>query len=693
MRPPILYPLFAGIESIKGIGARSKSLIGRLCGDKIINLLWHLPYNVVDRTYSPTLSQAVTGRIVTIKVKVVEHISPKTKQQPYKVICSDGTDEITLSFFKAYPESLQKNLPVNAERIISGKLETFNGTLQMSHPDYIGKPEEADAIKGLEPVYPLTAGITNKMMRKFTQSALALVPNLPEWQDEHFLQANNFESFKQSLIKAHTPKSLNDIGENSPYRRRLAYDELLANQLALAFVRQKIKKQKGRIFNGDGHLQAKVLQACPFRLTDSQQKVLTEIKADMASPYRMLRLLQGDVGSGKTIVALLSMLNCVETGAQAAIMAPTEILAKQHQETIAPLCEACGIKVALLTGKTPKKERTEILTQLADGHLQILIGTHALFTKNVTFKDLGFIVVDEQHRFGVQQRLALSAKGNQPDILVMTATPIPRTLILTAYGDMEYSKIDKAPEGRKPTDTRVMPLSKIQDVITALKRKIDEGIRAYWVCPLVEESEKTDLAAAEERFHTLQKVFGSDVGLIHGKMKEAEKDTVMADFKAGKIKVLVATTVIEVGVNVPEATLMIIEQAERFGLAQLHQLRGRIKRGFEASTCILLYGFPLSDTARERLNIMKTSEDGFVIAEKDMELRGFGEILGNRQSGFEVFHLADLSTDKELMLIAHKDAQFIVFQDPKLETPRGQALKTLLYLFEQDDAVKTYLAG
>ena len=693
MRPPILYPLFAGIENIKGVGVRAKTLLGRLCGDKIINLLWHLPYNIVDRTYSPSLSHAEVGRIITIKVKIVEHIPPKTKQQPYKIICTDGTDDITLSFFKAYPESLQKNLPTNAERIISGKLEIFNGALQMNHPDYIGRPEEADTIKGIEPIYPLTAGITNKMMRKFTQSALTLVPNLPEWQDERFLQANKFESFKQALIKAHNPQSLNDIGVNSPYRRRLAYDELLANQLALAFVREKIKKKSGRSFHGDGHLQNQVLQACPFQLTDSQQKVLTEIKADMASPYRMLRLLQGDVGSGKTIVALLSMLNCVETGAQAAIMAPTEILAKQHLETIAPLCEACGVNVALLTGKTKKKDRTEILNNLANGNLQILIGTHALFTENVTFKDLGFIVVDEQHRFGVQQRLALSAKGNQPDILVMTATPIPRTLILTAYGDMEYSKIEKAPEGRKPTDTRVMPLNKIQDVVAALKRKVDEGIRAYWVCPLVEESEKSDLAAAEERFHTLQKVFGTDVGLIHGKMKEAEKDAVMADFKAGKIKVLVATTVIEVGVNVPEATLMIIEQAERFGLAQLHQLRGRIKRGYEASTCILLYGFPLSKTARERLNIMKTSEDGFIIAEKDMELRGFGEILGNRQSGFEVFHLADLSTDKELMLTAHKDAQLIVSQDPKLETPRGQALKILLYLFEQDDAVKTYLAG
>jgi len=693
MRPQILYPLFASINSVKGIGSRVHNLLNRLCGERVVNLLWHLPHNTVDRTYSPLLINAKVGKICTVKVKITEHILPKTKNQPYKIICTDGTDNLSLIFFKSYQESLQKNLPVGEERIISGKLDAFNGNLQMNHPDYIGRVEEIDNIKGIEPVYPLTAGISNKMMRKYIQSALSFLPNLPEWQDERFIQTNKFSSFYQSLLQIHNPQTNEDIGINSPLRRRLAYDELLANQLALAFVRQKVKKQYGRSTIGTQILQNKILSSCPFSLTDSQQKVLQEIKQDMASPYRMLRLLQGDVGSGKTIVALLSMINCVESGAQAAIMAPTEILAKQHLETIAPLCENCGIKVELLIGKTKKKDRSRILEELAEGKINILIGTHALFTENVSFKDLAYIVVDEQHRFGVQQRLALSAKGNKPDILVMTATPIPRTLILTSYGDMEYSKIDKVPEGRKPTDTRVMPVSKIADVIAGLKRKVDSGVRAYWVCPLVEESEKTDIAAAEERYKTLQKIFGNDVGLIHGKMKETEKDSVMTDFKSGKIKILVATTVIEVGVNVPEATLMIIEHAERFGLAQLHQLRGRIKRGFDASTCILLYGYPLSETSHARLNIMKDSEDGFVIAEKDMELRGFGEILGNRQSGFETFHIADLSTDKDLMLTAYKDALFILDKDPKLESPRGQALKILLYLFEQDDAVKTYLAG
>lgn len=693
MRPQILYPVFAPLNTLKGVGSKTLPLMSKLCGDKILNLLWHLPYNVIDRTYSPRLVNAQVGRTCTVKVTINEHLPPQNKHQPYRIVCSDGTDNLTLIFFKAYPDSLQKQLPVGSERIISGKLDAFNGSLQMNHPDYIGKPEEEDLIKTVEPVYPLTAGISNKVLRKHINTALSCLPQLPEWLDEKFMKSMNFCSFHQSLWNIHHPQNAADCGSESPYRRRLAYDELLANQLALAIVREKVKKQYGRSFQGNGNLRQKTLASFPFKLTDSQEKVLQEIYKDMASPYRMLRLLQGDVGSGKTIVALMSMLNCIESGAQAAIMAPTELLAKQHLESIVPLCADNGVKVELLTGKTKKKDRTRILQELEDGTINILIGTHALFTENVKFKDLGFIVVDEQHRFGVQQRLALSNKGNQADILVMTATPIPRTLILTSYGDMEYSKIEKAPEGRKPTDTRVMPVSRINEIVAALQRKINEGVQAYWVCPLVEESEKSDLAAAEERYRTLQQIFGDKVGLIHGKMKETEKDAVMSRFKQGEIKVLVATTVIEVGVNVPEATLMIIEHAERFGLAQLHQLRGRIKRGFQASVCILLYGYPLSETSHARLNIMRESEDGFEIAEKDMEIRGFGEILGNRQSGFDKFMLADLAFDKDLMITAHKDALLILSIDPQLQSPRGQALKNLLYLFERDDAVKTYLAG
>lgn len=690
MRPPLLYPLFAEVENLNGIGEKTAKYVRNLAGGKIVDLLWHLPSSVIDRRYSPKLINAHIGSIITVKVRVLEHIEPKLKKLPYKIICTDGSADITLSFFHAYPETLKRNLPEGSERVISGKLESFNGGLQMSHPDYVGKPEEMDKIRTVEAVYPLTAGVTNKMINKYIKQALLRVPQMPEWLDERFKSAENLPSFNEALRLVHNPQSEADLLSSSPARKRLAYDEMLANQLALALVREKVKKQQGRVIKGNGLLRKKILEKLPFTLTESQEKVLKEIFADQASPYRMLRLLQGDVGSGKTIVALMSMLNAVECGTQAAIMAPTEILAKQHLETMQPLCEEIGIRAELLTGRVKGKSRTKILQDLEAGKIDILIGTHALFVEAVTFKDLACVVVDEQHRFGVHQRLALSDKGNKPDILVMTATPIPRTLVLTAYGDMEYSKIDQPPKGRKPVDTRVLPITKLQEVAAALQRKIAQGCRAYWVCPLVEESEKIDLAAAEERFESLKKIFGEDVGLVHGKMKEKEKDAVMERFKSGEIKILVATTVIEVGVNVPEATVMIIEHAERFGLAQLHQLRGRIKRGFESSTCMLLYSFPLSETARERLNIMRETEDGFLIAEKDLELRGGGEILGTRQSGFCEFRIADMNEHKHLLYTANKDAQMIVAQDEKLATQRGAALRILLYLFERDEAVKTY---
>lgn len=693
MRPVILNPLFEPIENLKGVGSRFSKLVSNLCGKNVCDLLWHLPSGLIDRSYGVPLKQAAQGKIWTGKVRVLEHIVPPTKKQPYKIIVTDETDDLVLNFFQYYRDAFQKSMPVGATKAISGKIEIFNGKLQMNHPDYLVADDKLDQIKGVEPVYPLCAGVSNKMLLKLTLQALEKMPNLPEWLDPLFLKQEHFADFRTTLQKAHRPKTFADLDPLSPIRRRLAYDELLANQLTLAIARERVKKQAGRAFQNSGLLQKKLSDNLGFTLTDAQKRVLDEIRADQAAPYKMLRLLQGDVGSGKTIVAFLTMLNAVESGSQAAIMAPTEILAKQHFETMLQWAEIVGVKIDLLTGKIKGKKRTEILTNLSEGSIDILIGTHALFTDDVSFKDLGCVVVDEQHRFGVNQRLELSNKGNKTDVLVMTATPIPRTLVLTQYGDMEYSKIDEVPKGRKPVDTRIIPLSKLSEVAAGLKRKIESGCRAYWVCPLVEESEKMDLAAAEERFASLQKIFGDKVGLIHGKMKEKEKDAVMERFKIGDLSLLVATTVIEVGVNVPEATVMVIEQAERFGLAQLHQLRGRIKRGFEASTCLLLYGYPLSQTAHERLNIMKSSEDGFMIAEKDLELRGGGEVLGTRQSGFGTFRLADLDVHKDLLYTAYKDAMLILSSDKNLETPRGQALRILLYLFEQDHALKTYLAG
>ncbi len=694
MRPSFLYPLFASPSSVRGVGDKYAALLENLGIGKIIDLLWHLPYAVNDRRRAASVHALKNGEINTVLIRVIEHIAPKSRKQPYQVLCEDEAgNELTLVFFKAYPDSIRKNLPEGCERLVSGKTELFNGRWQMSHPDYIVAPENGWQIPEIEPVYGLTAGITNKFICRLVQHALSLVPPLPEWLETNHQKSLNLPSFAEALRRAHHPRGGNDLLPSGPARMRLAYDELLANQLALALVREKVKKQVGRKIAGNGMLRRRILERLPFSLTAAQEKVLAEIYRDQAAESRMLRLLQGDVGSGKTIVALLTMLNAVECGTQAAIMAPTEILAKQHFDTIAPLLEEIGLKAALLTGRIKGKARTQLLEELKEGKINILIGTHALFVEDVTFADLACVIIDEQHRFGVHQRLNLSDKGSRADVLVMTATPIPRTLILTAFGDMEYSKIDQLPEGRKPVDTRVMPLTKIDEIIPAVKRKTENDERVYWVCPLVEESEKIDLAAAENRFEILQKTFGDKVGLVHGKMKEKEKDAVMERFKNGEIKLLVATTVIEVGVNVPEATVMIVEHAERFGLAQLHQLRGRVKRGVKPAVCILLYGYPLGETSRARLNVMRDTEDGFLIAEEDLKLRGGGEILGTRQSGAEQFRLAEMPEHQNLLITANKDARMIIAADPDLASPRGQALRTLLYLFERDDAVKTYLAG
>lgn len=693
MRPSILYPLFAPIDTLTGIGKRYCSLMSNLCGAKVIDLLWHLPSGLIDRRCNVPLSQAADNKIWTGKVRVVEHSVPKTKKQPYRIVVEDQTDQLILVFFKIFGDSITKQFPVGAEKIISGKIEIFNGNLQMTHPEYVVDAAKPELMPLIETVYPLTAGVTNKMLNKQIFQAMERVPDLPEWQDERYLAQQNWPSFKQALWTAHHPQNFADIEPNTPARRRLAYDELLANQLSLAIVRGRLKKQKGRALINAGKLKEKLLQILPFELTAAQKRVIAEIESDLFSNYRMSRLLQGDVGSGKTIVALMTMLNAVECGFQAAIMAPTEILAEQHAETIAELCAKIGVKTALLTSNIKGKARKTLLGELAAGNIDILIGTHALFTEDVTFKDLAYAIVDEQHRFGVKQRLSLSQKGKLCDVLVMTATPIPRTLVLTQFGDMEYSQIDELPAGRKPVATTVMPLSKINNVVEALARKLQTGTQAYWVCPLVEESEKVDLSTATERFESLQKIFGAAVGLVHGKMKEAEKNAVMEEFKQGHLKLLVSTTVIEVGVNVPNATIMIIEHAERFGLAQLHQLRGRIKRGFETGSCILMYGYPLSEVSRSRLNTIKSTENGFTIAEEDLKLRGGGEVLGTRQSGFNNFRVADLSVHGDLLLTASKDAALILRQDQNLQSPRGQALRTLLYLFEQDEAIKTYNAG
>jgi ATP-dependent DNA helicase RecG len=693
VRPEILFPLFAPVTSLAGVGPRFGKLIERLAGAHVVSLAWHLPTGLIDRRFSPKVADAPPGAVVTLTVTVDGHVAPPNPRQPYKVRCRDDTGFLHLVFFHPKGDYLARMLPPGEVRVVSGRVDRFGAELQMTHPDHIGRAEEIAQLQTVEPVYPLTAGLTGKVVAKAVRSALQKLPDLPEWLDPAHQRVQGWPAWRDALLVAHRPEREADLLPTTPPRCRLAYDELLASQLAVALVRAQQRRLPGRPTRGDGRLREKALAALPFDLTTSQRQAVAEIESDMASAQRMLRLLQGDVGSGKTVVALLAMLIAVEAGAQAALLAPTEILARQHHATIAPLAEAAGIRLALLTGRDKGKARSQILDALAAGEIPLVVGTHALLEEDVQFADLALAVIDEQHRFGVHQRLSLQSKGRGVDMLVMTATPIPRTLMLAAYGDLDVSRLTEKPAGRQPIDTRTVPLERLDEVVQAVGRAVRDGARVYWVCPLVEESEALDLAAAAERHAHLRELFGDRVGLVHGRMKGVEKDAAMADFAAGRTAILVATTVIEVGVDVPQATVMVVEHSERFGLAQLHQLRGRVGRGGDRSTCLLLYQGPLGETAKARLKIMRETEDGFRIAEEDLKLRGGGELLGTRQSGLPQFRLADLAVHAELLAAARDDARLIVERDPDLAGRRGQALRVLLYLFERDAAVRTVRSG
>lgn len=705
MRPLELDPLFRTVESLPGIGPKLADALARVTGrdsaedTRALDLVLLPPHGLIDRTRQPGIAFAPEGTIVTLKVRVDRHqpSPPGRRSAPYRVFVQDDTGEMALTFFHSKQAWLEKALPVGETVIVSGRAEWFNGRPSMVHPDHMVREAEADSLPLIEPVYPLTAGLSPKVLRRAVEASLDLLPDLPEWADPHLVSKQTFPAFGAAVRQLHDPQTAHDIEPQTATRRRLAYDELLAGQVSLALVRQTLRKLPGHPVRADGRFRAAILAALPFSLTGSQRAAVTEILADMAGSERMLRLLQGDVGSGKTAVAMLAMAEAAEAGGQAVLMAPTEILARQHYATISKMAEAVGIEVVVLTSRAKGRERADILDRIAGGQAQIVIGTHALFQESVVYANLTLAVVDEQHRFGVHQRLRLTAKGTAPHMLVMTATPIPRTLVLAAFGDMDVSKLTEKPAGRQPITTVTIPDERLGEIVNRLKLALGEGKKAYWICPLVEDSDESELMSVESRHASLAEAFGPQlaplVALVHGRMSSDEKDQAMAAFKSGQTRLLVATTVIEVGVDVPDATIMVIEHAERFGLAQLHQLRGRVGRGDGASSCILLYHGPLGETAGARLAVLRETEDGFRIAEEDLKLRGEGEVLGTRQSGLPGFRLANLAAHADLLEIARADARTVLQADPALSSARGKALRMLLYLMRRDEAIRFLRAG
>ncbi len=699
MRPPLLNPLFAPITSLAGVGPKQdrlfRYLLDREETPRLVDLLLHLPASVIDRRARPKIRDAVPGTVVTLEVTVDRHrpTPGRNPRAPHLVYASDDTGDVVLTYFRAQPGYVEKLLPVGSKRYVSGTAQMYDGTLQITHPDRVVDEAGFAKLSGIDPVYPLTEGLALGSLRRAMAQALQKLPALPEWISPEVIRRCKFPDIAQALNRVHMPVELTDILPDGPFWSRLAFDELLAGQLALALVRAQLRRPAGDRHAGDGHLRKKIIDALPYALTSSQRQAAAAIADDLRQPVRMLRLLQGDVGSGKTVVALLAAAAVTEVGKQAALMAPTEILARQHIKTITPLAERAGLRVAILTGREKGKERRDILARLAAGEIDFLVGTHALIQDDVVFKALALAVVDEQHRFGVRERLALTAKGEAVDVLVLSATPIPRTLVLTYFGDMDISELREKPAGRQPIDTRAVPDSRLNEVMDAVGRALHAGKLVYWICPLVEESETVNLTDAEARFESLKARFGDKVGLVHGKMRGTDKDRVMAQFAAGEIGLLVATTVVEVGVDVPAASIMVIENAERFGLAQLHQLRGRIGRGAEASTCLLLYKEPLNEMSKARLKVIRETTDGFRIAEEDLKLRGEGDVLGVRQSGLPGYRIARSDVHGQLITQARDEALRIMKDNPKLKGARGEALRCLLYLFERDEALPLIGAG
>ena len=693
-RPHVLFPLFGDLETLPGVGEKTAKAFSQLNVFAPRDLLLTLPVGVVDRRLRPSVQGIPLPSTVTVDVKVERHHPNRVKGRPYRIDVSDAETSFQLVFFHARADWLERQLPVGERRLVSGKAEMFDNIVQMVHPDHILIPGKSADLPEFEPVYPLTQGVTLKVMTKATHASLDRLPELREWIDPKLVQRENWPDWQTAVLAAHAPKGSNDLTPNAPARARLAYDELFAHQVTLALARARQGKKVGKPSVATGKLQSKVLASLPYQPTSAQERAIDEVSDDMASPDRMNRLLQGDVGAGKTLVAMMALLVAVEAGGQGVMMAPTEILARQHLAALQPLAETAGVVMDILTGRDKGSERDAKLMALKSGDIQILVGTHAVFQKDVLFQNLRLAVVDEQHRFGVAQRMELGLKGDGTDVLVMTATPIPRSLSLAQYGDMDVSILDEKPPGRSPVTTALISADRMDQVVDRLRQAVAEGRQAYWVCPLVDESEVSAKTAAEERFRRLRAELGEGlVGLVHGQMPAKDKDAAMQSFQDAQTQVLVATTVIEVGVDVPNASIMVIEGAEGFGLAQLHQLRGRVGRGAAQSTCLLMYQSPLSETAKRRLEILRETEDGFQIAEEDLAMRGAGDVLGTAQSGLPRFRIADLERQASLMSIARDDARALILSDPDLSDDRGQAVRVLLWLLEQDKAIEMISIG
>jgi ATP-dependent DNA helicase RecG len=700
MRPAVLAPLFAPVTALPGIGPKLSHRLARLIGGVprpvcVLDLLFHLPRGGVDRRWRATINEADGAAPATISVVVRAHRAPPRRfpRSPYRVRVEDETGALELVFFNAAATWLEARLPVGTTRWVCGQVERKDGIAQMVHPDRILTAAEFATLPGIEPIYGLSEGLSQRQLGRAAAAALKRLPSLPEWHTPAFIAGHQLPGFGEALRRLHTPDNPDDLAPSSRCRARLAADELLANQLALALFGSRMRASGGRTTSGDPGLAKRLERVLPFALTPSQLQALAEIRGDLAKPTKMLRLLHGDVGSGKTVVALLAMASVVAAGRQAALMAPTEMLARQHYQRVLPWCQAVGLNLTLLTGGDRPGQRSATRAGLAEGEMDIAVGTHALLATTVTFRDLALAIVDEQHRFGVHQRLALGNKGTAVDVLVMTATPIPRTLVLSAFGDMDISTLADQPVGRAAVATRAMPLARLADVYAAVARKLGAGAQVYWICPLIADSDAPDLAAVNTRYADLRTRLGERVALVHGKMPSSQREAEMARFAGGEALILVATTVIEVGIDVPGASLIVIEGAERFGLAQLHQLRGRVGRGATPSTCLLLYRPRLSPVAEARLNILRETTDGFRIAEADLTLRGEGELFGTRQSGMPPWRLCSPELQARWLPLVHEEARLIVRDDPELRSPRGDALRYLLYLFERDDAVRLLVAG